>query len=189
MIVTRQIGVRIGAIVLVGLLMQVSFFSYVQIFGATPDLLPVVVCALGLLGGAVTGAVLGFTAGLLLDTVLLHTLGVSSLMLIGVGYLAGRYRESFEIDSPLGPAILAGVLTFLAAAGFTAMQLTLGPDAAVSGLIVRETIVKGLLGFLLMYPIYPVVRFALRPALVLEEPATKRPSKRRPAARTRRRTA
>ena len=47
-----------------------------------------IVC-LGLLGGAVIGAVCGFSIGLLVDSALLQTLGVSSLVLLAVGYLAG----------------------------------------------------------------------------------------------------
>jgi rod shape-determining protein MreD len=174
MIVTWQIGVRLTAIVLIAVLVQVSFLSYVTILGATPDLLPVVIAILGLLGGAVTGAVAGFATGLLVDSILLQTLGVSSLVLLSVGYLAGRYREQFEIDSPLAPALLAGGLTLIATAGFIALQLMLGVEAAVSLLVVREVIVKALLAFLLTFPLYPVIRFVLRPALVLEEPPTRR---------------
>ena len=79
------------------------------------------------------GAVTGFAAGLLLDVALLETLGVSSLVLLSVGYLAGRYRESFEIDSAFAPAAVTGALALLASAGITALQLTLDVDAAVSG--------------------------------------------------------
>ena len=104
MIVTWRIGLRLAAIVLIAVLVQVSFLSYLSILGAAPDALPVVVAILGLLGGAVTGAVVGFAAGLLVDSLLLQTLGVSSLVLLSVGYLAGRYRELFEIDSRLTPA-------------------------------------------------------------------------------------
>lgn len=175
MIVTRQIGLRLAAIVVAGVILQVSFFSYIQIFGATPDVVPVVIAAVGLLGGAVIGAVVGFAAGFLLDAALLQTLGVSSLVLLSVGYLAGRYRESFEIDGSSAPALLAGGLALLAAAGFTAMQLTLGVEATVSGLVVREAVVKGLLAFLFMFPLYPLIRFSLRPALVLEQPQARRP--------------
>lgn len=188
MIVTWPIGVRLGLIVLASVLVQISFFSYVSVFGASPDIVPVVIASVGLLGGAVGGAVVGFATGLVLDAALLDTLGASSLVLIAVGYLAGRYRESFEIDSALAPALLAGGLALLAAAGFTAMQLTLGGEAAVSGLVVREIVVKGLFGFALMYPVYPLIRFALRPALVLEEPSTRRPIFRRSRSRTRTRS-
>ena len=64
-----------------------------SILGATPYVVPVVVVALGLLGGGVVGAVCGFFAGLLMDSLLLQTLGVSSLVLLSIGYLAGRYRR------------------------------------------------------------------------------------------------
>ena len=174
MIVTWQIGLRLAGIVLVADIIQVSFFSYLSILGATPDALPVVIAVLGLLGGAVTGAVAGFATGLLVDSLLLQTLGVSSLVLLSVGYLAGRYREQFEIDSVRAPALLAGGLTLLAAAGFIALQLMLGVEATVSLLVVREVVVKALLAFLLAFPLYPAVRFALRPALVLEGPPTRR---------------
>ena len=72
------------------------------------------------------GAVCGFAAGLLLDSALLQTLGVSSLVLLGAGYLAGRYREGAEISNSLIPPLLAGALTTAAAAGFAAIQLMLG---------------------------------------------------------------
>jgi rod shape-determining protein MreD len=174
MIVTWQIGLRLAVILLLTVILQVSFFSYLSILGATPDVVTVVIAVIGLLGGALSGAVAGFATGLVIDSVLLQTLGVSSLVLLGVGYLAGRYREEFEIDSRLAPALLAGGLTLLGTAGFIALQLTLGVDAAVSLLVIREVLVKALLGFLLAFPLYPAIRFALRSALVLEEPPTKR---------------
>ena len=89
MILTRWINVRLGAIVLVAILLQLTFFSYLSIFGTSPDFVVVVIAVIGLLGGAVIGAVTGFAAGLLLDVALLETLGVSSLVLLSVGY-SGR---------------------------------------------------------------------------------------------------
>ncbi|MGI9019357.1 MAG: rod shape-determining protein MreD [Solirubrobacterales bacterium] len=166
MIVTPRIGLRIALIVLAGVVLQVSFFSYLSLLGATPDALAVVIVCLGLLGGGVIGAVCGFAAGIVLDSVLLQTLGVSSLVLLGAGYLAGRYREGFEISSPLVAPLLAGALTAFAALGFGAIQLMLGVETQVSLLVVREVVVKGLLAFLFALAIYPLLRRILRPALV-----------------------
>lgn len=188
MIVTWQIGLRIAVIVVASVILQASFFAFLRILGTTPDVMPVVIAALGLMGGAVLGAVTGFVAGLLVDSVLLQTLGVSSLVLLTVGYLAGRYREGFEIDTPMAPALLAAALTLLATAGYTALQLMLGVEASVSLLLIREMIVKALLAFLLAFPVYAAVRFALRPALVDYEPRRRRGLLRRgrPSARRRR---
>ena len=166
MIITRGIAVRLGLVVIGCVLLQVSFFSYLSLFGTTPDIVPLVVISLGLFGGAVVGAVIGFATGLLLDSVLLQTLGVSSLVLLSVGYLAGRYREGTEISNSLVPPLLIGALTTAAAAGFAAIQITLGVDAPVSLLVLREIFVQGLLAVLLAIPLYPLIRRILRPALV-----------------------
>jgi rod shape-determining protein MreD len=166
MIITWRIGLRLAAIVFFAVLLQVSFFSYLSILGATPDILPVVVTAIGLLGGALAGAVLGFVAGLLLDSVLLQTLGASSLALLAVGYLAGRWRELFEVRRRFEPALLAAALTMLGTTIFAGLQLMLGVDTSVSLLVVREILVKSLLAFLLALPLFPLIRFVLRPALV-----------------------
>jgi rod shape-determining protein MreD len=166
MIVTWRIGLRIALLIVVAVVLQNSFFSSVWILGTTPDILPVLAVALGLLGGALVGAVAGFATGLLVDSALLQTLGVSSLALLAAGYLAGRYREGFEITSSLVPPLLTGALALLAAATYAAVQLMLGVETPVSLLVLREILVKGLLATLLAFPIYPLVRRALRPALI-----------------------
>jgi rod shape-determining protein MreD len=190
MIVTWRIGIRIALIVLVAVVLQVSFFSYLSLLGATPDFLAVVIVSLGLLGGAVVGAVCGFATGLLVDSVLLQTLGVSSLVLLTMGYLAGRFREGFELEGVLVPAALAGALTVVGASIFAAIQLMLGVDTQVSLLVLREILVKGFLAFLLAWPAYPLMRRALRPALVEDLPARRPllvPNRLRRGRRSRRR--
>jgi rod shape-determining protein MreD len=173
MIVTWRIAVRIALIVAVTVVLQISFFSYLNLLGSAPDLLPVVIVSLGLLGGGVVGAVAGFGAGLLIDSVLLQTLGVSSLTLLSIGYLAGRYREGFEITNSLVPPLVTGGLTLLGAAGFAALQLMLGVDTPVSLLVVREILVQALLAILLAIPVYPLLRRVLRAALVDDTPRTR----------------
>jgi rod shape-determining protein MreD len=173
MILTPQIVVRIAAIGLIGVLLQLSFFSQVELFHVSPDILPALVVCLALLGGSLTGAVAGFSIGLLLDCLLVEALGVSSLVLLSTGYLAGLFRERFEIHSSLVPALLCMGLTLFAELGFAAIQLLLGVDAPVSLLIVRDMLLKSVYAFFLGWPIYLLVRRLLRPALV-EEPRVRR---------------
>lgn len=166
MIVTPPIFLRLAAIVFVGVLVQVGLFSGTPLLGSVPNVVPVVIVALGLLGGAVTGAICGFAAGLLLDVMVGGTLGVASLALMAAGYGAGRWREGYDIVSSLVPPLLTGALCGVTALAFGAMQLTLGIDATVSPLVVREIVAQALLGALLAVPIYPLIRRILRPALV-----------------------
>lgn len=170
MIVTPKILLRLALLIVVAVVVQLAFFSRISLLGTSPNVLPVLVVCLGLLGGAVVGAVCGFATGLLLDSALLQTLGVSSLVLLIAGYLAGRYRERFDVTSPLIAPALAGALTLLASAGFAAVQLMLGVEAPVSLLVLRELVVQAILGFLLAFPVYPLVRLVLRPALVEDTP-------------------
>ena len=115
MIVTPPILVRIVLVVFLSVLIQFGFFSQISLLGSVANLLPVVVVAFGLLGGAVTGAVTGFFTGLLIDVMIGGTPGVASLSLMAAGYLAGRWREGYDIVSSLVPPLLTGALTALTA--------------------------------------------------------------------------
>jgi rod shape-determining protein MreD len=165
-IITPRILLRIALIVFLAVLLQLAFFSRVPILGSVANVVPVVVVALGLLGGAVTGAACGFVAGLLVDVLIGGTLGITSLSLMVAGYGAGRWREGYDIVSSLVPPLLTGALTGLSVAAYGAMQLTLGIDAQVSALVFREIIVQALLAILLAIPVFPLIRRILRPALI-----------------------
>jgi rod shape-determining protein MreD len=173
MILTPKIVARIAAIGLIGVLLQLSFFSRVELFHVSPDILPALVVCLALLGGSLTGAVAGFSIGFFVDCLLVEALGISSLVLLSVGYLAGLFRERFEIHSSLVPALLCMGLTLVAELGFAVVQLLLGVDAPVSPLIIRDLLLKSVYAFFIGWPLYLLVRRILRPALV-EEPKVQR---------------
>lgn len=177
MILTPKILARLVAILVVGVILQLSFFSQVALFHVSPDVLPSLVAVLGLLGGTMTGAVCGFSVGFLLDCLLIAPLGGGSLVLLATGYLAGLFRERFEIHSPLVPPLLCMALTLFAELGFGAVELTLGIDAPISPLVIRDILLKSIFAFFLGWIIYATLRRALRPALV-EEPMV-RPRRRR----------
>lgn len=179
MILTPNILARLVAIVIGGVILQLSFFSKVALFHVSPDVLPALVVVLGLLGGTLTGAVCGFSVGLLLDCLLIVPLGGGSLVLLAAGYLGGLFRERFEIHSALVPPLLCMALTFFSELGYGAVELMLGLDAPVSALVIRDILLKSIFAFFLGWAIYLGLRRVLRPALV-EEPAMRR--RRRPTA-------
>ncbi len=173
MIVTPKIFLRMAVITILGVLLQLSFFSRIELFHTSPNVLPALVICLGVLGGTMTGAVTGFSIGLLVDCLLVGALGASSLVLLTTGYLAGLFRERFEIHSSLVVPLLCMGLTLFAELSFAVLQLTLGVEAPVSVLVVRDILLKAIFAFFLGWPIYVVVRRILRPALV-EEPRVSR---------------
>ena len=68
--------------------------SQIQVFGVNADLLPLVVAAVGLLCGSMSGAVFGFGVGLFADLALVQTVGLSSLLYLAVGYWAAGPRAA-----------------------------------------------------------------------------------------------
>jgi rod shape-determining protein MreD len=173
-IITAQTSVRLALLGLLTVLLQLAFFSKLSFIGTTPDVTPVVVMSLGVLGGSLAGAVAGFGVGLFLDALMLQTMGASSLVLIGVGYVAGRYREITDSASPLAAMLLAGGLTLAGGAAFALLQVLLVVGAPVSPLLARDIVVKAVLNLLLAYPIHRGLRFLVRRALIEPAPRPRR---------------
>jgi rod shape-determining protein MreD len=172
--------VRVVVLVITVVVLQLAVVAQISVFDASPDLLPLVALSVGLLAGPVAGATVGFLLGLVADMALLQTLGVSSLLLIGVGYLAGRFRELRDASHKLVPPIAAVIATLGFDTGFGLVQFLLGVDSSVSPLVIREALVSALVNGLLAIPVFAAVRALLRPDLIDDL----RP-RRRPVTRTR----
>lgn len=156
---------RLAGIALVGVVLQVAALSQITIFGVPPDVTPLLVAAVGLLCGSLSGAAFGFAVGLLLDLALLQTLGVSSLLLVTIGYGAGRLRELRDPAHGLVPMAVGAAAAAVAAFGFATLEFLLGVDVPMSLLLLRDILVGIILGTLLALPVHTLVRRALLPSL------------------------
>jgi cell shape-determining protein MreD len=153
---------RLAAIGLVGGILQLTTVSQVAIFGVPADLSPLLAAAVGLLCGSIAGASFGFGLGLFMDTLLAQTLGLTSLVLLGAGYAAGRLRE---LPHALVPVAVGAAATAAAAIGFAVLQFLLGVDAPVSFLLIRQILMTIVLNTLLALPVYLACRRVLAPFL------------------------
>jgi rod shape-determining protein MreD len=180
MILTPGIIARLAVLGAVVAIAQVVCFSKMDVFGTSPDVALLVVISVGMLGGSLAGAVTGFSIGLLIDCLLLETLGAFALTMLAVGYVAGRYRETVGRPTRAAVALLGGALTLLGAVVIAAIQIGTGIDANVSFLVVRDAAVKSLIGALLAIPVLLIVRLVVRSALVDERRAARRTPAPRP---------
>jgi rod shape-determining protein MreD len=160
-----RLTVRLLALGLVTVLVQIAGVAQVSLLGVSADLSPLLVMSVGLLCGSVMGAAMGFYVGLLVDTALLQTLGVSSLILLAVGYGAGRLRELRDPSHGLTPVAAGAAATAAAAVGFSLVQFLLGVDAPVSLLLLRNVVVTVAVNAALALPVYSVVRRLLLSSL------------------------
>jgi rod shape-determining protein MreD len=159
---------RVGLILLLGLVLQLSAVGQIGLLGTHPDLIPLVVAAVAYYAGSITGSAAGFAMGFLLDLAAGQTIGASSLVLTAVGYGVGRYRELRDpahglLPIAVGAAAAAGWVTAFAAVSF---MLDIG--ATVSPLVIREMFVVVLLAAVLALPVFAGVRLILRPSLAVD---------------------
>lgn len=157
-------GARLAALGFATVILQVVAASQVRLFGATADLVPLAVAAVGLLLGPVAGAGFGFGIGLFLDLSLVQTVGLSSLLYVAVGYGAARFSE-LRPDSPFTAIIVGAIITLLAGTGYSVMQFLIGVDAPVSLQLLREVVSTALVNAVVAPLVFAAVRRWLAPVL------------------------
>lgn len=157
-------GLKVGALLFVASIVQVSILSPVDILGGRPDLVLVTLVAVALLRGSVYGAVGGFFAGLVVDMATLETLGLTSLLLSVFGYWIGRYGETTGRDRAHAPYVSVGVVTVLYALGALTLHFVLGEHAPARLILLDRLPASVILNLLLTLPVYATCRRLVRPA-------------------------
>jgi len=168
-----HLGLRLAALTLGAVIIQIAVVSQFTVFGVNADITPLVVGSAGLLTGPVAGSIVGFSMGLLIDMLLVQTLGVSALVYTLIGFGAGRLRELRAPQATFTPLGLGAAATAVATIGYSLLEFLLGVDAPVSFLLVRQILATIILNTLISLPVYAGVRRWLRPALP-EDPRRRR---------------
>ena len=126
-------GVRwvIALLVVLAVVLQEPVVARLPLPGAAPDLVLVVVAAVGLSRGARAGMLTGFAAGLLMDLGSDHALGRLALVHVLVGAAAGLLEDD-ELGPVVGPLLVGAVLAAGGVLVFAAAGV-LVDDARVTG--------------------------------------------------------
>jgi rod shape-determining protein MreD len=160
-----RLPLRLGLLALVTVIIQEAAVSQISIFGISADLTVLVVMSVGLLAGSIPGAIMGFGTGLLVDMVLVQTLGVTSLLYIVIGFGAGRLHELRYPAHGLVPMAMGAAATAFAGLGMAVIQFLLGVDSPVSWLLLQQIFITVLVNALISLPVYAAVRRIISPAL------------------------
>jgi rod shape-determining protein MreD len=163
--VNLKLALRLLVLAFATVVIQQAAVSQISIFGVSADLGPLVVMSVGLLAGSMAGAITGFGIGLLVDLVLVQTLGVTSLLYIAIGYWSGRLRELRDPAHGLVPVAMGAAVTAFAGLGMAIIQFLLGVNAPVSLLLFQQIFITVLVNSLIALPVFAVVRRLIRPTL------------------------
>ncbi len=168
MILSPGSVLRVGFLLLLAVVVQLSGLSHIGVLGGRFDVVVLVVGAVAFYGGSVPGCVAGFAAGFLLDLASGATMGASSLVLTAVGYGVGRFRELRDPSHGLMPVPVGALATAGWVVAFAAVSLMLDIGARVSPLVLRDMVVTILLNALLALPVFVGARKLLRPSLTVD---------------------
>lgn len=123
-------------VTLTALVLQVSILPHVAFHGVVPDVVLLVVVAVGLRHGSEPAMVLGFAGGLLLDLVppADHVAGRWALALLVAGYVAGRLSGPGR--ATIGSQRWSVLLATIATCSFVATSVF-----ELTGLVLRDPVV------------------------------------------------
>jgi rod shape-determining protein MreD len=159
--VALEIG-RLALMLVVTILLQTTIAAHVRVLGAGPDFALLAVVAVGLLRGSEVGALFGFVVGVGAAVAVFEPLGLASLILVVVGYFAGRYAETADTSSGWTPVIAALAGTVVAQLLAVVMQFLLDRQVPLGFVMVRVFLPSLVLNGLLAAPIYLLTRLWLR---------------------------
>lgn len=150
------------ALVLVAALLQASIVYRIDVGPGTPNLLILVVAAIALLTGSVSGAAHGFLGGVAIALFAALPLGPHALLGTLVGYAIGRVGEALVTDEHPVPPLLAGIFaTITMQVGRPIVEFLVNPQIGrVDGLLGQAAFVT-LISSLLAVPVYLLVRRAM----------------------------
>jgi len=139
-------------------LLQTTVFARIELFGVTPDLVLVLVICFALLEGPTTGAVVGFSSGLLRDLLLTSPKGLTGLSYLTIGYVVGSVRPYVESTSVMVPVTGVFLGSLAATSLYGLLEALLGLETVPFGRTVQVVLLVAVYNTLLVPFVYPLVR-------------------------------
>lgn len=139
-----MIPLRLGALMLVAVVVQVTVFADVRIAGVAPELLVLFAVMFGYWFGPKHGPTAAFVIGLFWDIYLPTPLGLSAIVFAMVAFAVGTGGAELFRDSKLQLAAIAGVGTFAAIAGYALLGEVMGQRGLVDLEMLRISLIAGL---------------------------------------------
>lgn len=152
---------RVGLVVFVGLMVQLTLVNAVTVWSVTGDALVVLPVAAGLVGGPEKGALVGFATGLAFDAFLTTPFGLTALVWTVTGYATGVAGRNLLRSSSWSVLAFAALAAPLSIAAFVLVGLILGQDHLLAAPLVAITVVSTVATVLAVPVAAPAMRWAL----------------------------
>lgn len=94
-------------------ILQANFFSWFHIAGIMPNLFVIFILFIGLFGNKTLGTIYGLVIGMLLDFVIGTKIGINSIGLGLIGFLAAIFDKNFSKDSRMTIMVMVAAATVI----------------------------------------------------------------------------
>lgn len=148
--------------VAVAAVLQVGLAPHLVIGGATPNFLLIVVVALALTMGPVTGCSAGFAAGLILDLIGTGPVGLWALVFCVVGFIAGMLTENMFASGWLLPVTVAFVASLVSEIAYGLLLAVVGAAGDLGGALLSVVLPSAVYNTVLAVLVYPWLARFLR---------------------------
>jgi rod shape-determining protein MreD len=150
------------AVLLAVIVAQTTVFGRVTIDGVAPDVVMLTVIMLALRLRPEATLLVGFTTGLVFDTLGSSALGLRAFTLTAVAFVAVRTRDRADF-SPLAAAIWAGLLTLVGVVLYVTVGTLVSQVALDGSEALRRVLLVPLLTFLVAMLAWPIFAYLIEP--------------------------
>ena len=151
-----HVGLVVTAILIY--ILQANFFNWFSIAGIMPNLFIVFILFIGLFGSKAMGTIYGLVIGLLLDLIIGTKVGVNSVCLGMIGFLATIFDKNFSKDSRMTIMVMVAAATVIFEVfSYVLNYLLIATHVEVLNFI-RILAIEILYNLLLTIILYPLVR-------------------------------
>ncbi len=140
-------------------LIDTIIFTRLNFFGIRPDTLLILVVIFAILGGASRGVIAGVAGGLAVDIMFGVYIGLTSLMYLIIGVLAGIFYKRYYANNILLPAfvVAAGVIIKESLTGLFLMLV--GSEFNFALMLVRYIVPSALMTAGISIPLFLLFRY------------------------------
>ena len=150
------------AALLAAAVLQAGLAPYLSIGGVVPNFLLLVVITIALVEGPTSGAVVGFSAGLIFDLLGSGPVGPMLLVLTLTGYLTGLMHENMFAEGWLLPLTVLAIATLSAEVAYGLILILLGAGGPFWSTFLTKMLPGAIYNTALALLIYPWLARFLR---------------------------
>ncbi len=156
---------QVAVLLAAGILLQTTFGADLRVENVAPDFMMLLAACAGIAGGPQSGAVIGFSAGLLSDLFLQSTpFGLSALAACLTGFAVGWARANLFQPSPLLTPLIAGAGTAMGVVIFVVAGYVVGQSQLVApgkSWLFEQAVIEGIFSAVLALPAAALMGWAL----------------------------